>query len=195
MQKPLQITFRDLERSPSLETLIRARAEKLGRFHPNIIGCRIVVETTHRAPETAKNPLGITVEVEIPGRPKVVARGSDERREAKQDLNAVVGRVFEAVERQLSDSAQIKAGTVKAHASAGEAGQVVRLFGDQDYGFVEVRGAPDLYFSRTAVVGGSFDALKVGTLVEVTRSAVEGPWGPQASTVRVLDGSRAPQPN
>jgi hypothetical protein len=69
---------------------------------------------------------------------------------------------------------------------------VVRLFPRQNYGFVEIDGSPELYFTRNAVVGGDFDELAVGMMVQVTRATDEGPMGPQASSVRLLDRSRTP---
>jgi cold shock CspA family protein len=191
MEKPLQIAFRGMESSPFLEGLIGERVARLGRFHPRIIGCRVVVEVPHRSSESAKTPLGIAVEVEIPDRPKIIAKGAEDRREMKNDHTAVVNRVFEAAERQLQDSADIKGAEVKLHGAEGVTGMVVRLFPEQSYGFVEVEGYPDLYFTRNAVVGGTFDDLAEGVLVHVTLATTEGPMGPQASSVRLLDAGRS----
>ena len=64
-------------------------------------------------------------------------------------------------------------------------------FRDEGYGFVELKGAPDLYFSRSVVAGDDFDALDVGTMVQVTMAVAEGPMGPQAVSVRRLDARRS----
>lgn len=192
MEKPLQIAFKDLESSPTLESLIRERAGRLDRFHPRITGCRVVVEVPHRGNESGKTPLGIAVEVDIPGRKTIVAKGCDERRETRNDQTAVVNRVFDAVQRQLEEAARIRNGDVKAHDGvSSDTGHVVRVFPDQDYGFIEVMGGPELYFARTAVVSGDFDDLSVGDIVGFTKAHVDGPMGPQASAVRVLNGQRS----
>lgn len=191
MEKPLQIAFKDTESSAYLERLIRQQVDRLERFHPNLIGCRVVVEVPHRSPESGKLPIGISVEVEVPGHNKIIAKDVEDRREAKNDQTTVVNRVFDAVLRQLEQLSDIRQGEVKQHGSAGETGQVVRLFPDQDYGFVEVRGAPDLYFTRNAVTGASFDELAIGTLVQITRATTEGPMGPQASSVKLLNARRS----
>ena len=68
MERPLQIAFKNVESSASLETLIRERVERLQRFHPHITGARVVVEVPHRSPESGKLPLGIAVEIDVPGR-------------------------------------------------------------------------------------------------------------------------------
>jgi len=191
MHKPLQIAFRNMESSEFLDRLVREKVERLERFNPSIIGCRVVLEVPHRSPDSGKVPLGIAVEVEVPGRPLVVAKGEEDRREMKGDVTRVVNRTFEAIERQLSELQDMQDGVVKQHGATGESGVVVRLFPEQSYGFVEVKGSPDLYFTRNAVVGGVFDALRIGTLVLVTRATTEGPMGPQASSVRLLDAQRS----
>jgi hypothetical protein len=191
MHKPLQIAFRNMDSSEFLERLVREKVERLEKFNPAIIGCRVVLEVPHRSPDSGKVPLGIAVEVEVPGRPLVVAKGEEDRRERKGDVTRVVNRTFEAVERQLSELQDIQEGVVKQHGATGEAGVVVRLFPEQNYGFVEVKDSPDLYFTRNAIVGGDFEALKIGTLVLITRATTEGPMGPQASSVRLLDAQRS----
>lgn len=192
MERPLQIAFKNVESSASLETLIRERVERLQRFHPNITGARVVVEVPHRSPEGAKPPLGIAVEIDVPGRSPVIAKGQQERREVKGDSSAIVNRVFEAVERQLEQITAIRKGEVKQHGSAGDTGVVVRLFREQNYGFIEVKDSPDLYFSRDVVGNGSFEEMKVGSIVHVTRASTEGPMGPQASSVKLMGAGRSP---
>jgi len=192
MEKPLQITFKGIESSAYLEDLIRERVERLERFQPRITACRVVVDVPHRSPETGKVPIGLAVEVTVPGRQKIIAKGQEERRETKDDHGALLTRVFDAVQRQLDTDADMQNGAVKPHAADGEAGLVVRLFPEQNYGFIEVKGSPDLYFTRNAVVGGSFEDIEVGVLVHVTRATTEGPMGPEASSVRVLNARRSP---
>lgn len=192
MDTPLRITFKDMASSEFLERLIRERADRLERFHDHIIDCRVVIEVPHRSPDSGKTPIGISIEVHVPGKRTIVAKDAEERREMKNDHTAVVNRAFDAVERQLADQANVRGGEVKAHASDGEAGVVVRLFHDQGYGFVEVRGSPDLHFTRSAMVGDGFDDLEVGTVVHVNRAMAEGPMGPQASSVKVLNRRKSP---
>lgn len=191
MEIPLQITYKGIERSPTLDRLIRKRVSGLSRFHNRVIGCRVVVTVPHRAAETAKVPIGISVEVEVPAHSTIVGRDVEERRDAKGDHLTAVNRAFEAVERQLAKLADVLGREVKAHEADGESGLVVRLFPDQGYGFIEVKGSPELYFTRNAVSGGSFDDLAVGTVVHVTRATTEGPMGPQASSVRLLGAPRS----
>jgi len=192
MERPLQIAFKNMASSASLEALVRERVERLQRFHPHITGARVVVGVPHRSPESSKPPIGIAVEIDVPGHKPIVAKGEQDRREMKGDHQAIINRVFEAVERQLEQIMAIRKGEVKNHGSAGDTGVVVRIFPDQNYGFVEVKDSPDLYFSRDVVASGAFDEIKIGTVVHVTRAASEGPMGPQASSVKLLNARRSP---
>ena len=192
MQKPLQVTYKGLEKSEAIDGLIRQRAAALETLHPRITGCRVVVDVPHRGSESAKVPIGVTVEVEVPGRGLIVGKDADERREAKQDHTAALNNAFEAVERQLEKIADQQANEPAARDAAPQTGMVVRLFPDQNYGFVELDNSPELYFTRNAVTNGSFDELAVGMLVHVTSASDEGPLGPQAKSVRLLDRVRAP---
>ena len=192
MQKPLQTTYKGLPSSPAFDALIQRRVEALERLHPRIIGCRVVVEAPHRGAGSAKVPIGVAVEVEVPHRGVIVARDAQERREAKEDHTSPLNRAFDAVERQLEKINDLQKQDVKSHEAAGQSGMIVRLFPDQNYGFVELDHSPELYFTRNAVVGGDFDDLQVGMMVHVTLATDEGPMGPQASSVRLLDKSKTP---
>jgi len=186
MDRPLQIVFRDLEHSDSLEHLIRERAQRLEHVFHHIIGMRAVVSPAQGS-ETAKKTLALTVEVEVPGRPLIVGKSEEPRHDSKGSPTALVKRSFDAVQRQIEALADIRRGQVKHHDGEGETGVVTRLFPQQNYGFIEVKGAGDLYFTRNAVQRGDFDAMQVGSHVIITRATTEGPMGPQASSVRCVD--------
>jgi cold shock CspA family protein/ribosome-associated translation inhibitor RaiA len=183
MERPLQIVFKDTESSEFIEARVRDRTERLERFNAHVIGARVVIEVPHKSPGSGKVPLGVAVEVEVPGR-VLVARGEEDMHELKGDRTSIINRVFDAMERQLEDDSQVRRRDVKEHAASGEVGRIVRLFPDQNYGFIEVAGSPDLYFTTNALQNVGFEQLEVGGEVFVTRATTEGPMGPQASSVR-----------
>lgn len=192
MQRPLQISYKNLQISPALDALIRERAAALERLHSRIVGCRVVVEVPHRGADSAKVPIGVTVEVEVPNRGLVVAKDVQERHEAKGDHTAPLNAAFDAVERQLEKINHVQHGDRKRHATAGRTAMVVKLFPEQNHGFVELDNSTELYFTRNTVVSGSFDDLSVGMMVIVTPATSEGPLGPQASSVRLFDRAKTP---
>jgi len=97
------------------------------------------------------------------------------------------------VQRRLQAAAQKLRQDVKVHEGELDTGQVVRVFPEQNYGFVQLGTSSELYFTRNAVVDDRFDELEPGTLVQVTPATTEGPMGPQASSVRVLNARRSPE--
>jgi ribosome-associated translation inhibitor RaiA len=97
MERPLQLTFKGMDSSPALESLVRERLSRLERLYPRLVGCRVVVEVPHRKSETAKMSLAVTVELEIPGRGTVVGKDEVARRAAKEDHTAALNGAFEAV--------------------------------------------------------------------------------------------------
>jgi len=191
MQKPLQLSFKNIDGSEAMKELVRDRVGHLERLYPNLIGCRVVIEAPHRpARGGGRPPLGIAVEVEVPGKPKIVVKDMEERRNPR-DHGVLVNRSFDVVERKLDEASSIIQGEVKSHEGAGETGTVTRLFPEQNYGFVESKEAGTLYFTRNAVVDGRFDELTVGTMVHLTPATGEGPMGPQASSIRLLGAERS----
>jgi cold shock CspA family protein/ribosome-associated translation inhibitor RaiA len=192
VQRPLQITYKGIESSPAFDALIRERATGLERKHPRITGCRVVVDVPYRGSESAKVPLAVSVEVEIPNRSLVIGKDTQDRREMKDDHTAVLNNAFTAVERQLDKIADLQDQGVKRHEGIAANGMIVRLFPDQSYGFIEVDNSQELYFTRNAVASGAFDELQVGMMVQVTRATAEGPMGPQASSVRPFDKLKTP---
>ncbi|HEX2529783.1 MAG TPA: HPF/RaiA family ribosome-associated protein [Geminicoccus sp.] len=192
MERQLQITYKGLESSPSLDAMIRERTERLERHHPHVIGCRVAVEVPHRSPDSGKTAIAVAVEVEVPGRNLIVGRSDTERREVKNDHTAVVNRAFDAAQRQLEDSVRTQRDHAR-HIDGGtlRTGQVVRIFPDAGYGFIEIVGSPDLHFTKDDVVSGGFDEIEVGAMVQVTPSPAEGPMGPRATEVRLFTKERA----
>ncbi len=101
MNKPVQITFRHMEKSDALEQLILEKAEWLDAFFPRIVGCRVVVE----AP-TGRHRQGghfrVMVDVSVPGHDLVAGRSPDARAE-HEDAYIAVREAFKHARRELQD--------------------------------------------------------------------------------------------
>ena len=64
-------------------------------------------------------------------------------------------------------------------------GTIKRLT-DKGFGFIDTGGGADMFFHHSAVEGTRFDDLREGQQVEYTPG--EGPKGPRAENVRLLEG-------
>jgi len=193
MQQPPEITFTGLDHSDALEEYIENKIEELERFHPRITSCRVAVSTPHRSPAGTHAPIAVAVEVDLPGHKLITAKDVERPDQPGGERTAMINRLFHAVQRRLQAAAQKLRQDVKVHEGELDTGQVVRLFPEQNYGFVQLGTSSELYFTRNAVVDDRFDELEPGTLVQVTPATTEGPMGPQASSVRVLNARRSPE--
>jgi ribosome-associated translation inhibitor RaiA len=96
MQLPLQIVFHQLDRWPGAEAVLRKRAERLERFYPDIMSCRVVVEETQKHQQLGR-PVAVQVEVRVPGHDLTVNRQHD------TDFKVAAREAFEAMTRRLDD--------------------------------------------------------------------------------------------
>lgn len=181
MQTPLQIAFRNFERSEAIAAKIEERANKLESFYDGIIGCRVTVEALHKHHRQG-NHYHVRVTVTVPGAELVADREPDEHY-AYSDVYVAIRDAFDAMRRQLEDYARQRRRQVKLHESPPH-GVVVEIHFDENYGRIETPGIGLVYFHRNSVVDADFDKLEVGT--EVRFELEMGERGPQATTVHVI---------
>lgn len=184
MEIPLQISFRDIPpaRQGELEERIRLRAAKLEKFCDHVTSCRVAVERPNLHQESG-NPFRVRLDITVPPGHEVVVRKEPGDNDLHSDLLTVVGGAFDAAERQLKELADRQRGDVKTHAEP--LGFVVRLFREQEYGFLKTIDGRDVYFHANAVLDGDFTRLELGTQVRFAETM--GEMGPQATTVQIVD--------
>ena len=93
---------------------------------------------------------------------------------------------FDAARRQLQDYARRQRADTKVHVEPPH-GRVSKLL--PDYGFLTTPDGREIYFHRNSVLGDAFETLAIDTPVRFVEE--EGDKGPQASTVRIVDGGGA----
>lgn len=108
MQIPLQITYRDMERSDALDARIRDKAAKLEEFHPHVVSGHVVVEERHRHHQQGKQ-FTVSIDLRVPGHEVVVNRDHHE------DVYVAVRDAFDAAARKLEEIARLQRGDVKTH--------------------------------------------------------------------------------
>lgn len=180
MKLPVQVSFRNMEKSQWIEDLILEKASSLDRFYGRIISCRVVVEIPHKRHHQG-NPYLVRVDVSVPDKEIVVNRLTDENKE-HQDMHATITDAFECVKRQVEEYGRKRRGQVKISQSAPKA-KVIRIFTAEQYGFLETTDGREVYFHANSVLNSDFKNLCLGS--EVAFAEEEGEEGPQASTVRM----------
>jgi len=165
MKTPLQITFRDIERSDALETHIREKAEKLETFFEPIMSCRVVVEMPHQHKNQGKL-FNVRIDIGVPGSEIVVNRDKHE------DVYVALRDAFDAAKRQLEDYGRRLRRETKAHPQ-------------ERYGFIRRIDGSELYFHFDNLVNVSFDQLMEGEEVKfIEEMAAEGPQAKRVSVGR-----------
>jgi cold shock CspA family protein len=199
MDKPVQVTFRNMHPSGSVEAEARTRAAWLETFHSGIVGCRVVVEIPHRHRARGRH-IHVRIELSLPGEDLIVNHEptlhsvlkdvEEETHHKGDDVEAVrkyalvaVNEAFDTARRRLQDMAARQRNQVKTHEPPGH-GRVVALPIGDDHGFIETPDGRQIYFNEHAVLVEGRAELAVG--VDVAFVEEQGLKGPQASTVRVL---------
>jgi ribosomal subunit interface protein len=110
MQIPLEIAFKNMERSDAVEARVREKAEKkLERYAGRITSCRVVIEAPHRH-HTHGNCYEVRLDIHVPGEELVVTREGGSKDPAHTDVYIAIRDAFDAAVRQLDDYAHRKNG-------------------------------------------------------------------------------------
>ena len=142
MKFPVQITFRNLEPSPTVEEWVQAEAEKLATFDDRIVSCRVALEIPHRHHRKGKK-CHVRIDLMMPGKEIVVKRepaaGSRSRKtravlagrvaktEPHHDLRLAIHDAFKAAGRRVQDFARLHRGPVRNHQQVAEMAGVAVL--------------------------------------------------------------------
>lgn len=189
MQVTPEISYRDVSRSDWIDDYINRYVEKLDRLCDDIVACRIAIERVQHHKEKG-NPYRVRVEVTLPKKKDLVADKRGAVGDPHVQLRPIIRQAFEAMEKQLKKHMEKRRGEVKNHHDEPRA-IVVRVFADNDYGFLKTPEGEEVYFHRNAVLHDDFERLTAGT--EVRFEPEMGDDGLQASTVQIVSkpGARA----
>ncbi len=109
MQRPVQITLRDVGPSEALEAHIRDKAAKLEEFYPQITGCKVTVEMPARHKHQGKL-FNVRIDVHVPGSELAI------NRDLNEDIYVALRDAFDAAKRQLDEYGRKQRGDTKKHA-------------------------------------------------------------------------------
>lgn len=183
MQIPLELSYRHLEPSASIDSFIRERVDRLDRPAARLTSCRVMCEMPHRS-QNRGNLYHIRIDLTLPGGEIVVDRNPPAH-QAHEELGQAVGEAFDEAERRLNRFLDLQRGDVKRR-EASPRGHVVELFPGEGYGFLESSDGMRVYFHENSVLRGGFGGLDLGS--EVKFEWEQGDQGPQA--VRVAPTGR-----
>ncbi|HTO84045.1 MAG TPA: HPF/RaiA family ribosome-associated protein [Methylomirabilota bacterium] len=180
MKLPLQITFKDIDVTESIEASVRRHAARLDRFFDRITRCHVVVSASKLGRRKGRL-YNVRIDISVPQHEIVVDRAPAPDH-AYEEFEVAIREAFNAAARQLEDHARRVRGDVKAHAPPPH-GRVKALFPDKGYGFIESADGLEIYFHRNSVANDAFPQLEIGSEVRYVAQEKESEAGPQASTV------------
>lgn len=155
---PVQITIRDIEASPAIESIIRKRVERLKKFYDRISSCRVVVELPQKHKHQGKL-YNVRIDITVPKKELAVTRKEN------QDVYVAIRDAFAAIERQLEEHSRKRHGKIKTHDEVMH-GHIARLITGEGYGFIEGTDGNEYYFSTSNVNHDDFNKLVIGDAVE-----------------------------
>lgn len=185
MKIPLQITFSNMTPSDAVRARIEELAARLDRFHGRIMSCRVVVRAPNRRQRSGKL-YHVSIDLKLPGREIAINRDPPQD-QSHEDVYVAVRDAFNALVRRIEDVSRERRGDVKTR-TIQPSGSIVRIFHDQNYGFLEDPEAGEVYFHANSVPNDGFRRLRVGSRVRY--QAKLGNHGLQASIVKPIGGSR-----
>lgn len=182
MQVPLELHIDDRLKSPQTESLIHRRVEKLERYCDHLQSCRVAVEKPNESVSSGSG-FRVRLDMTVPPKHELAVREEPGDGESTDSLERVVNRAFSTAERRLKELVERQQGETKTHEVNNAF--VVRMFDEDDYGFLKTPQEREIYFHKNSVADDDFDRLEVGTQVRFEEAM--GDMGPQATTVQIID--------
>lgn len=170
MKTPLEVVFRNLERSDAITARVEEKAERLEQFFDHILRCRVVVEAPHRHHHRGKL-YSVGIEISVPGK-HIVVNHTGPANHAHEDVYVAIRDAFKAATRQLEDHVRTVRGKVKTH-EVPPHGRVLQISPEEGHGIVQTADGQEVFFNRSSVPNGGFDDLEVGTEVRITLALEE----------------------
>lgn len=178
MQIPVEVSFRNMDRSEYVEVEVRNQVAKLEEFSDRITSCRVVVEMPHRHQHHG-NLYHIRIQLGVLHRELVVDRASAEKH-AHEDVYVAVRDGFKAMRRQLEDYVREVRGDTKVHVEQ-PYGRIVQFSLERGYGTILTPDDREIYFHMNSVLDADVQHLRIGDEVRFTEE--QGDKGPQAASV------------
>lgn len=191
MKVGLEVTYRDVERSEAIDSLIAEKLAKLERLCSYINSCHIAIEKVNDRPSHG-SPYRVRIDLTLPPNHELVADSNPTDTNQHVGLDTVVRDAFSKIERQLKAQTRQQREAEKSQINTDPqdtAALVTKIFREQGYGFIKTLDGEDVYFHRNSVIHDDFDRLEVGTGVRYV--ATMGDQGPQATTVQIVDKAGA----
>jgi len=113
MRIPFQITYHNMEPSAAVESAVREKVEKLGKYSDKITQCQVIIDAPHKHHHKGKL-YSLTIELHVPDS-EVVASRNPSADHAHEDVYVAIRDAFDSARRQLKEYEERRRGKVKNH--------------------------------------------------------------------------------
>jgi len=190
MQIPLQVTYRHVEKTEAIESLVQEKVQKLQQVCSQLNSCRVAIERAQVHPDSG-SPFSVRIDMTVPPHHELCVTKSPDVGKQYVPLDAVIRDAFDAARHRLAELNERQHDHMVKDRPEQEAIAIVTaLYPEQGYGILKSLEGDEVYFNRNSIVNGDFDRLKIGTGVQCVARVAEGDIPFRASTVRVVN-----QPN
>jgi ribosome-associated translation inhibitor RaiA len=114
MKIPLEITYRDVDKSDILESLIHEKADKLKKFCSYFNSCRVAIEMPTKR-RTSGNSYLVRINLTVPPGHEILVRQEIQEGEVSDPLSAAVRSAFDTAGRRLQEFVERQRDEVKSH--------------------------------------------------------------------------------
>ncbi|MBO9648786.1 MAG: ribosome-associated translation inhibitor RaiA [Variovorax sp.] len=111
MKLAFTLQFDGIARSDAVEDFARSRVEYLERHFADLTSCRVTLSRESRHGQTGGEFFSARLAMTLPGRELIVSHAHE------HDACIALRDAFDAINRRLEDSQQIRRGRVKHHAT------------------------------------------------------------------------------
>jgi cold shock CspA family protein/ribosome-associated translation inhibitor RaiA len=188
MQIPVEISFRDMDRSEALAADIQAKANKLGKLFDGITRCWVVIQAPHPR-DLQGNLYRVRIQLSVPLRDLIADYESQDNRQ-HEDPSIAVHDAFDSIRHRLKEYVKEQRSDKKPHGNAphGRISKICLPEGkdhpEHGYGYISTCDGRDVYFHANSVVNVEFSQLEMGSEVHFVEEP--GDDGPQAVSVRLV---------
>jgi cold shock CspA family protein/ribosome-associated translation inhibitor RaiA len=184
MKVPISTSYRDVEKTDALETLIREKAQKLEQVCDYITSCRVAVERPHTFVRNG-NPYRVRIDITLPPQQEVVVSKEPGNNYKDDALSTVIRDAFNAARKQLRKIVHLQRDEVKVHPEQEVRAIISSVNKEAGFGYITTLGGREIYFHRNSVVNEDFENLEPGKGVRFSEEM--GDKGPQASSIQIMD--------
>lgn len=187
MKVPPEITYRNVEKTDAIDTLVNEKIAKLEQVCSYISSCHIAIEKINDRPRSG-SPYRVRIDITVPPGHELVGESNPTEDIQYEPLNAVIRDAFNAARQQLVKLTQRQHESDKSvsrEVDRETTALVTKLFRDRGYGFLKTLDGQEIYFHSNSVLHDDFERLEVGTGVHFFLG--QGEEGPQASTIKIID--------